>query len=167
MVWYTSDSDVARMLKKLCTSKGDYWIKQRFSSIASLFKWELLLKARICSHFGANSFLSEQLIIVWKITFITLSDLPWMLLFLIRTCVTRVMGSTPMLLKTSSWLVLKPHKAQVQNHSIREILLDSSQLLLKGNSVKHVFLCINICWNPRVVLKPQSEKEGFNDPRGV
>ena len=27
----------------------DYWIKQRFSSIASLFKWELLFKERICS----------------------------------------------------------------------------------------------------------------------
>ena len=29
---------VARMLKRLCTSKGDYQIKQWFSSIASLFK---------------------------------------------------------------------------------------------------------------------------------
>ena len=28
---------VARMLTKLRTSKGDYWIKQRFSSIVSLF----------------------------------------------------------------------------------------------------------------------------------
>ena len=35
--------------EKLWTSKGDYWIKQWFSSIASLFKWKLLLKERICS----------------------------------------------------------------------------------------------------------------------
>ena len=27
----------------------DYWVKQRFSSIASFFKWELLLKERICT----------------------------------------------------------------------------------------------------------------------
>ena len=30
-----STNSVARTLKKLRTSKGDYWIKQRFSSIAS------------------------------------------------------------------------------------------------------------------------------------
>ena len=40
---------VVRTLKKLRTSKGDYWIKQWFSSIASLFKWKVLLKKRICS----------------------------------------------------------------------------------------------------------------------
>ena len=39
---------VARTLKMLRTSKGDYWIKQSFSSIAPLFKWELLLNERIC-----------------------------------------------------------------------------------------------------------------------
>ena len=46
---------------------------------------------------GANSFLYEQFLILLKITFITLSDLPWMLLFLLRTCVTYVMGATPMI----------------------------------------------------------------------
>ena len=40
--------------------------------------------------------LYEQFLIVWKTTFITLSYLPWMLLFLLRTCVTCVMGATPM-----------------------------------------------------------------------
>ena len=40
---------VARMLKKLRTSKGDYWIKQRVTSITPIFKKELLLKERICS----------------------------------------------------------------------------------------------------------------------
>ena len=51
----------------LRTSNGDNWIKHLFSSIASLFIRELLLKERICSQ----------------------RDLPWMLLFfLLRTCVT-------------------------------------------------------------------------------
>ena len=30
--------------------------------------------------------------------------------------------------------------------------------------IKHVFLCINICWALRMVLKPNLEGEGFNDP---
>ena len=34
-----------------------------------------------------NSFLYEQFLIVWKITIITLSDLPLMLLFSLRKCV--------------------------------------------------------------------------------
>ena len=29
---------------------------------------------------------------VWKITFTTLGDLPWLLLFLFRTCVTALLG---------------------------------------------------------------------------
>ena len=69
-------NDVTRTLKKLRTPKGDYWIKQLFSSIASLLKWELLLNERILLPEGANSFLYEQFLIVWKITYITLSDLP-------------------------------------------------------------------------------------------
>ena len=47
---------------------------------------------------GANSFLYEQFLIVWKITFITLNDLPCMLLFLLRMYVTCVMGATPIVL---------------------------------------------------------------------
>ena len=46
---------------------------------------------------GANSFLYEQFLSVWKISFTTLGDLPWMLLFLLRMCVGCVMGATPML----------------------------------------------------------------------
>ena len=42
---------------------------------------------------GANSFLYEQFLIVWKITFITFSDLPWMLLFISRMCVTCIIGA--------------------------------------------------------------------------
>ena len=45
---------------------------------------------------GANSFLYEQVPIVWKITFITISDLPWMLLFLLHSCVTSLTGAMPM-----------------------------------------------------------------------
>ena len=43
----------------------------------------------------ANSFLNEEFLIVWKLKFITLSNLPSMLLFLLRTCVTCVMSATP------------------------------------------------------------------------
>ena len=33
--------------------------------------------------------------------------------------------------------------------------------------IKHDFLCINICWAPREVLKPEPEKGGFQHlPRG-
>ena len=49
---------------------------------------------------GANSFLYEQFLIVWKVTFITLSDLPRMLVILLCTCVTCIMGATPMSLKS-------------------------------------------------------------------
>ena len=47
--FYMVCNGVARTLKKLRTSMGDLCIKQWFSSIASLFKLELLLKERICS----------------------------------------------------------------------------------------------------------------------
>ena len=30
-------------------------------------------------------------------------------------------------------------------------------------SDKACFLCINICWTPKVVLKPEPKGEGFND----
>ena len=45
---------------------------------------------------GANSFLYEQFLVEWKITFIILSDLPLILLFLLCMCVTWVIGATPM-----------------------------------------------------------------------
>ena len=48
---------VIRMLKKLRTSKEDYWIKQRFSSIASLFQTGMSLKGTDLRTEGANSFL--------------------------------------------------------------------------------------------------------------
>ena len=53
------------------------------------------LKERICSQTERIFSHYEQFLIAWKITFITLSDLPWMLLFLLWTCVTGVMGATP------------------------------------------------------------------------
>ena len=58
-----------QMLKKLIMSKGDYWIKQCFSSIGSLFKMGTSLKGKNSLSEGANSFLYEQFLIVWKITF--------------------------------------------------------------------------------------------------
>ena len=35
---------------------------------------------------------------VWEITFTTLGELPWVLLFSLRTCVYCVMGATPMVI---------------------------------------------------------------------
>ena len=50
ILWYflvILSNRVARTLKKLHTSKGDYWMKQRLSSIASLFKCEFLIWTNI------------------------------------------------------------------------------------------------------------------------
>ena len=66
---------VARTLKKVHISKGDYWIKQLFSSIMFLFKMGTSLKGKNLPPEGANSFLNEQFFMVWKITFTTLGDL--------------------------------------------------------------------------------------------
>ena len=48
---------VAGTLKKLRTSKGDYWIKQCFSSSASFFKMGTPFKGINLLPTGANSFL--------------------------------------------------------------------------------------------------------------
>ena len=48
---------IARKLKKLRTSKGDYLVKQWFSSIAPLFKSGTSLKGKNLLPEGANSFL--------------------------------------------------------------------------------------------------------------
>ena len=50
------DSCDARLLKKLRTSKGDYWIKQWFSSIASLFEMETSLRGKNLLPEGAKCF---------------------------------------------------------------------------------------------------------------
>ena len=58
------------------------------------FKMRASLKGKNLLPEGANYFLYEQFLKVWKVTFITLGDLPWTLLFLLRTYVTCVMGAT-------------------------------------------------------------------------
>ena len=40
---------VARTLKKIRTSNGDYWVKQWFHQLRPFSKWELLLKDKIAS----------------------------------------------------------------------------------------------------------------------
>ena len=60
----TMFNGVARMLKKLHTSTGDYWIKQRFFSIASLFKMRTSLIEKNLLPEGANFFLLEQFLMV-------------------------------------------------------------------------------------------------------
>ena len=52
---------VARTLKKLRTSKLDYWIKQLFSSIASLFKMGTSLKGKNLQREQILSFMSSSL----------------------------------------------------------------------------------------------------------
>ena len=39
-------NNIDRTVKKLSTSKGDYWIKQEFSAFASLFKMGTSLKGK-------------------------------------------------------------------------------------------------------------------------
>ena len=57
---------VARTLTKLRTSMRDYWNKQWFSSIASLFKMGTSLKGKNLPPEGANSFLkSSSLSCLW------------------------------------------------------------------------------------------------------
>ena len=53
----TSGNVVARALKMLRTSEGNYCIKQRFSTITSLFKMGTSLKGKNLLPAGANSFL--------------------------------------------------------------------------------------------------------------
>ena len=48
---------IARRLKRFRTSKGDYCIKQRFSTITSLFKMGTAPKGKNLLPLGANSFL--------------------------------------------------------------------------------------------------------------
>ena len=39
--------------------------------------------------------------------------------------------------------------------------------LINNIGIKHGFLCINICWAPREMLKPEPERRGFRPlPRG-
>ena len=52
-----SHNGVARPLKKLRTSMGDYCIKQLFSTITSLFEMGTSLKGKNLLPEGANSFL--------------------------------------------------------------------------------------------------------------
>ena len=64
VVYFVHFNSVARTLRKLRTSKGDYWIKQLFSSTASLLKMETSLKGKNFLPGCANSFLYEQFLIV-------------------------------------------------------------------------------------------------------
>ena len=70
-------------LKKLRTSKGstsgsssDALQLRAFSTIASLFKMRTSLKGKNLLPKGANSFLYEQFLMVWKITFTTYTKWP-------------------------------------------------------------------------------------------
>ena len=79
-------SQNTRTLKKLRTSNGDYCIKQWFYTI------------------------KEQFLGVWKITFTTLGELPWVLLFLLRACVNCVM-------RLRQWWYLDPLLSSAKKRS--------------------------------------------------
>ena len=78
----SSANGVARTLKKIRTSKGDYCIKYWFSTIISLFKLELLLKERIRSHrerilsLKSNSLWYEKTLLPHKVPVDTLPPSP-------------------------------------------------------------------------------------------
>ena len=76
--------------------KGRLLVQAMISFSCIPFQMGTSLKGKNLRPEGANSFHHEQFLIVLKITFITLSDLLWMLLFLLRTCVCCVMGATAM-----------------------------------------------------------------------
>ena len=83
---FSSGNGVARTLKKLSTSKRDYWIEPWFSSFGSLFKMGTFLRKDLVPR-GSEFFLLRAVPYGMEINFIT-GDLPWMLLFLLRTSVT-------------------------------------------------------------------------------
>ena len=86
----------ARTFKKVTHIKGRQLDQARILFNCVPFQMGTSLNGKNWLPEEATSFLYEQFLIVWKVTFITLSDLPSMLLFLLRTCVTCVMCNTPM-----------------------------------------------------------------------
>ena len=45
--------------------------------------------------------------------------------------------------------------------------LGGTHIMKINIGIKHGFLCINICWAPREMLKPEPERRGFQPlPRG-
>ena len=59
------------------------------------------------------------------------------------------------------------NKSVMLGNYLQQTTAFSDAFFLGAFRVKHVFLCINICWTLMVVLKPEPESECFNDPRGV
>ena len=57
------------------------------------------------------------------------------------------------------------YPTDIENSSTQNTRLLCSHTLNIG--IKHAFLCINICWTLRVMLKPELEGRGFNDPRDL
>ena len=56
------------------------------------------------------------------------------------------------------------HQNVITCHYVRNVFYERHNASRKSETtigIKKVFLCINICWTPRVVLKPEPEKRGF------
>ena len=88
----TAINGIARSLKKL-HQRETTGSSSDFRQLSPFSKWELLLKERILEE-EFFSLLEEEFFPLWavpfsmEITFTTSDDLPWILLFLLRTCVT-------------------------------------------------------------------------------
>ena len=67
---------VARTLKKYAHQRETTGSSSDSLRLCPFSKWELLLKERICSQSERIRVLLEQFLMVWKITFTTLGDLP-------------------------------------------------------------------------------------------
>ena len=79
---------VARMLQKLRTSKGDYWIKQWFSSIATLFIMGTSLKGKHLAPRGSEIFPLRAVPYDMENHFFHTRSPHLNITILLRTCVT-------------------------------------------------------------------------------
>ena len=130
--------------EKIRTSKGNYWNKQWFSSIAPLFpngnfslrKEFAAKRERILSFKGSCFWYS-------KTTFTILGDL-WMLLFLLRTCVTVQKRATPIASMYMLCLILR--NWQRSSETLLYSLLTYFRFCVKGLSllaIDHFLVTLN------------------------
>ena len=119
----TRTSGVARTLKKLRTSKGDYCIKQRLSKITSLFKMGIPLKGKNLLPKGDILFFKSSSLRYGK----SLYQIRWAPLtvtILLSTCAYCVMGATPMrtLNPFKPSVLFVGHRQTVQNQASDQVV---------------------------------------------
>ena len=102
LLMITLINGVASIKKTIRTSKGDYWIKQWFNSIASLFIIGTSLKGKNLLPEGATSIVEEQFLMTWKNHFYHVRWPPLDVTIFITHVRNCVMGATPMLIMTKA-----------------------------------------------------------------